>query len=132
MALRWAVVVSKAPGLGGTPSAGHRSTAVANASAAASAGALHTAAASAHASERADRLTMVRATTDDGQCLTALNEIYAGQPSHQTARYTPTLPNGRCEAQASSGLIIPTGTGATGCSSSDSAPRGSKRVVRTR
>ena len=36
MALRLAVVVSQAPGLGGTPSAGHRSTAVANASAAAS------------------------------------------------------------------------------------------------
>src|SRR5688572_16265786 len=36
MALRVAVVVSQAPGLGGTPSAGQRSTAVANASAAAS------------------------------------------------------------------------------------------------
>src|SRR3954469_3510958 len=36
MALRFAVVVSQAPGLGGTPSAGHRSTAVAKASAAAS------------------------------------------------------------------------------------------------
>src|SRR5216117_883595 len=36
MALRLAVVVSQAPGLGGTPSAGHRSTAVAKASAAAS------------------------------------------------------------------------------------------------
>ena len=35
-ALRFAVVVSQAPGLGGTPSAGHRCTAVANASAAAS------------------------------------------------------------------------------------------------
>ncbi len=36
MALRVAVVVSHAPGLGGTPSRGQRSTAVANASAAAS------------------------------------------------------------------------------------------------
>ena len=36
MALRWAVVVSHAPGFGGTPSTGQRSTAVANASAAAS------------------------------------------------------------------------------------------------
>ena len=34
MALRWAVVVSHAPGFGGTPSTGQRSTAVANASAA--------------------------------------------------------------------------------------------------
>ncbi|MDH6115016.1 hypothetical protein P3T36_007305 [Kitasatospora sp. MAP12-15] len=36
MALRLAVVVSQPPAFGGTPSAGHRSTAVANASAAAS------------------------------------------------------------------------------------------------
>jgi hypothetical protein len=36
MALRFAVVVSHAPGFGGMPSAGQRSTAVANASAAAS------------------------------------------------------------------------------------------------
>src|SRR5215472_5513220 len=36
MALRLAVAVSQAPGLGGTPSARHRSTAVANASATAS------------------------------------------------------------------------------------------------
>ena len=36
MALRLAVVVSQAPGFGGTPSAGQRSMAVANASAAAS------------------------------------------------------------------------------------------------
>ena len=36
MALRLAVVVSQAPGFGGTPSAGHRAVAVANASAAAS------------------------------------------------------------------------------------------------
>ena len=36
MALRLAVVVSQSPGLGGTPSVGHRSTAVVNASAAAS------------------------------------------------------------------------------------------------
>src|ERR1017187_310666 len=36
MALRLAVAVSQAPGLGGTPSAGQRPTAVANASAAAS------------------------------------------------------------------------------------------------
>ena len=57
---------------------------------------------------------MVEAVTDDGQRLAALNEIYAGQPSHQTARYTLTLPGGQAEPQASSGLIVSTGTGATG------------------
>ena len=63
---------------------------------------------------RAERLTMVTAETDDGQRLTGLNEIYLGQPTHQTARYTLRLPDGRAEAQASSGLIVSTGTGATG------------------
>ena len=63
---------------------------------------------------RVERLTMVTAETDDGQRLTGLNEIYLGQPTHQTARYTLRLPDGRAEAQASSGLIVSTGTGATG------------------
>ena len=62
----------------------------------------------------AEHLCMVQAVTDDGQQLTALNEVYIGQPSHQTARYTLTLPNGHAEPQASSGIIVSTGTGATG------------------
>jgi hypothetical protein len=66
------------------------------------------------AADHAENLAMVQAGTDDGQRLTALNEIYIGQPSHQTARYTITLPDGRTERQASSGLIVSTGTGATG------------------
>ena len=66
------------------------------------------------AGARAERLTMVTAETDDGQRLTGLNEIFLGQPAHQTARYTLRLPDGRTEAQASSGLIVSTGTGATG------------------
>jgi NAD kinase len=59
-------------------------------------------------------LTMVSAVTDNGQELTALNEIFIGSISHQTARYTLFLPNEVAEAQASSGLIVATGTGATG------------------
>jgi hypothetical protein len=59
-------------------------------------------------------LTMVQAETDDGQRLTALNELYIGQPTHQTARYTITAPDARPEPQASSGVIVSTGTGATG------------------
>lgn len=59
-------------------------------------------------------LAMAQADTDDGQHLTALNEIYIGQPSHQTARYTIRPPDDRTERQASSGLIVATGTGATG------------------
>jgi NAD kinase len=72
------------------------------------------AAAGDRAAARAEHLTMVTAVTDDGQELTALNEIYLGQPTHQTARYRLLLPSGQDEAQASSGLIVATGTGATG------------------
>lgn len=63
---------------------------------------------------RADELTMVQATADDGQVLTALNEVYLGQPTHQTARYRLHAPGGAPERQASSGLLVSTGTGATG------------------
>jgi len=58
--------------------------------------------------------TMVEAITDDGQSLLALNEIYLGHASHQTSRYTLTPADGDAERQASSGLIVATGTGSTG------------------
>jgi hypothetical protein len=61
--------------------------------------------------------TMVRAELDDGQQLVALNEIFAGHVSHQSARYTLTA-NGHRERQSSSGLIVATGTGATGWAAS--------------
>ncbi|WP_029434263.1 inorganic polyphosphate kinase [Blastococcus sp. URHD0036] len=59
-------------------------------------------------------LTMVEAVSDDGQVLRALNEVYLGSPSHQTARYRLTAPGGEPERQASSGVLVSTGTGATG------------------
>ncbi len=58
--------------------------------------------------------TMVQAVTDDGQQLRALNEVYIGQPSHQSARYVIHLPDGSRERQSSSGVLAGTGTGATG------------------
>jgi NAD kinase len=58
-------------------------------------------------------LTMVEATLEDGQRLLALNEIFVGHNSHQSARYRLRLGE-REERQSSSGLIIATGTGATG------------------
>ncbi|MGW5331254.1 hypothetical protein [Streptomyces bauhiniae] len=63
-----------------------------------------------------DELTMVEAVTDDTQRLVALNEIYLGAPGHQTARYRLGLDGdrGAVEAQASSGVLVGTGTGATG------------------
>ncbi|MEU8515961.1 hypothetical protein AB0C76_30935 [Kitasatospora sp. NPDC048722] len=57
--------------------------------------------------------TMVEAVADDGQRLLALNEVYVGQPGHQTARYRLTVGDA-AEAQASSGVLVGTGTGATG------------------
>ena len=57
---------------------------------------------------------MVEATVDDGQRLTALNEIYVGHPSHQSARYRITAGDGQFERQSSSGVLVGTGTGSTG------------------
>ena len=45
---------------------------------------------------------MVRARLDDGQELLALNEIFVGHRTHQSARYTLAL-GGRAERQSSSG-----------------------------
>jgi hypothetical protein len=56
---------------------------------------------------------MVRARLDDGQELRALNEVFVGHRSHQSARYGLTV-GGASERQSSSGLIVTTGTGATG------------------
>nr|WP_203633292.1 NAD(+)/NADH kinase [Streptomyces sp. SID10815] len=65
---------------------------------------------------RVEELTMVEAVADDTQRLVALNEIYLGSAGHQTTRYRlgvegETAPD---EAQASSGVLVGTGTGATG------------------
>ncbi|MFJ7154429.1 hypothetical protein ACIQUQ_05775 [Streptomyces sp. NPDC101118] len=65
---------------------------------------------------RTDDLTMVEAVADDTQRLLALNEIYLGPPGHQTARYRlgPDGEEDPGEAQASSGVLVGTGTGSTG------------------
>ena len=57
--------------------------------------------------------TMVEARLDDGQRLLALNEVFAGHRSHQSARYRIAL-DGKEERQSSSGVIVSSGTGATG------------------
>lgn len=71
------------------------------------------------ASDRApvQRRTMVEAQVDDGQRLLALNELFVGHASHQSARYTLAI-DARSEHQSSSGLIVATGTGATGWAAS--------------
>jgi hypothetical protein len=58
--------------------------------------------------------TMVAAHLDDGQRLLALNEVFVGHPSHQSARYRLATPPDLAERQSSSGVLVGTGTGATG------------------
>ncbi|MGA3036662.1 MAG: hypothetical protein ABSE64_04175 [Vulcanimicrobiaceae bacterium] len=66
--------------------------------------------------------TMVQATLEDGQQLLALNEIFIGHRSHQSARYQLRVGQ-RAEHQSSSGLIVSTGTGSTGWARSINAER---------
>ena len=61
--------------------------------------------------------TMAAARLDDGQELLALNEVFVGHASHQSARYSLRIGE-RTERQSSSGLIVATGTGATGWAAS--------------
>lgn len=70
-------------------------------------------------------LTMVHLSTDDGRDLVALNEVYLGHPSHQTARWTIEPTPGSTERQATSGMVVATGTGATGWCRSIAGQRGS-------
>lgn len=62
---------------------------------------------------RIEQRTMVEARLDDGQRLIALNEIFVGHRTHQSARYL-FAHAASMEHQSSSGVIIATGTGATG------------------
>ena len=77
------------------------------------AGALLRSAGSSRVGQSIEARTMVEAIADDGQRLFALNEIFVGHPSHQSARYALET-SGDFEHQSSSGLLASTGTGATG------------------
>lgn len=56
---------------------------------------------------------MVEAVLDDGQRLLSLNEVFLGHRTHQSARYRIRCQD-REERQSSSGIVVATGTGATG------------------
>ncbi len=60
-----------------------------------------------------DQRAMVKAELDNGEKLLALNEIFIGHGTHQSARYQICV-HGQSEHHSSSGLIVATGTGATG------------------
>jgi hypothetical protein len=75
-----------------------------------------------------DERTMVAAELDDGQRVLALNEVFVGHRSHQSARYLIRCPGGS-EHQSSSGIVVTTGTGATGWGRSISLERHSRLAL---
>jgi NAD kinase len=58
-------------------------------------------------------VTMAKAILSDGQTLHAVNDLFIGQRSHVSARYTIAIA-GHEEQQSSSGIIVSTGLGSTG------------------
>jgi NAD kinase len=71
---------------------------------------------------RVEERSMVEATSPDGAGIVALNEVSVGHRSHQSARYRIDF-RGKSERHSSSGLIVCTGTGATGWARSVSLRR---------
>ncbi len=86
--------------------------------------------AAAHGDAPIQPRTMVQVSLDDGQRLRALNELFVGHRSHQSARYRLTV-EGQTERQSSSGLIVSTGTGATGWAASIARSRGAPMALPT-
>ncbi len=58
-------------------------------------------------------LTMAQAKLNDGQVLYALNDLFIGQKTHVSSRYSIEYKQ-QIERQSSSGIIVSTGTGSTG------------------
>lgn len=59
------------------------------------------------------RVAMAQVSLNDGQTLYAVNDLFVGQRTHQSARYSLTLAR-QTETQSSSGIIVSTGAGSTG------------------
>ncbi|GAA4094721.1 sugar kinase [Zhongshania borealis] len=58
-------------------------------------------------------ITLARASTNDGQTMLAVNDLFIGPKSHTSARYALHW-GAHSEVQSSSGIIISTGLGSTG------------------
>jgi NAD kinase len=80
----------------------------------------------AHGSYRVQRRTMLLAEREDGQTLLALNEVFVGHQTHQSARYRLRTAAGE-ERHSSSGVICATGTGCTGWARSIARQRNLER-----
>jgi len=59
------------------------------------------------------RVTMAKATLNDGQSLYAFNDLFIGPRTHISARYRIEFA-GQAEDHSSSGIIVSTGAGSTG------------------
>jgi NAD kinase len=59
-------------------------------------------------------ITMARAQLSDGQELHAVNDLFIGPRSHVSARYSIQVGE-QTEVHSSSGVIVSTGLGSTGC-----------------
>lgn len=70
-----------------------------------------------------ERRVLAQAQREDGQTLHALNDVFVGHASHQTARYA-IIVAGQEERQFSSGVVCSTGTGMTGWARSIVQQRG--------
>lgn len=69
--------------------------------------------------------TMAEAKLVTGETMVALNELFIGHQSHQSARYEISAGDS-AEFQSSSGMIVATGTGATGWARSIMEATGSR------
>ena len=72
---------------------------------------------------RVEKRIMAVAEREDGQRLLALNEVFIGHQTHQSARYRLRAATGE-ERHSSSGVICATGTGSTGWAQSISRQTG--------
>lgn len=84
--------------------------------------------ASLHDDVAVEHRTMVEGILDTGEKLVALNELFVGHRSHQSARYRLALGD-TAEDHSSSGLIVATGTGATGWARSIMEATGQQLVL---
>ena len=77
---------------------------------------------------RIEHRVMALAEREDGQRLLALNEVFIGHQTHQSARYRIQVGTGE-ERHSSSGVICATGTGSTGWARSISQQIGLARQL---